>query len=162
MNHSLWMITQDASLVFFRLRQSRATYLKFFSPAKGKNAIVQAFFTGWPIVIDVGRHVAVLYTVDTQQALARNESLQQNATSQNITEGGGGGFVYGRGQMSMSIDGLGAFEISTKQIMDSFYCINIVFCTFTAHTAHTRTPTLYCILFTAEGPLIQLHLPIAR
>jgi hypothetical protein len=147
MNFNLWMVTQDASLVFFRLRQSRATYHKFFSPAKGKGAIAQLFFTGWPIFIDVGRHVAVLYTVATQQALARNESLQQNATEQNITEGGGGGFVYGGGQMSMTIDGLGAFEISTKQLMDSFYCINIVFCTFTVHTAHTRPP----------DPVLLLH-----
>jgi hypothetical protein len=55
--------TNDASMVTFRLRQTREDYHKYFSPKKGCGARVQFVFTLIILLIDIGRHLAVLYSV---------------------------------------------------------------------------------------------------
>eukprot|EP00746_Dinoflagellata_sp_MGD_P120495 gnl/MRDRNA2_/MRDRNA2_55999_c0_seq1.p1 gnl/MRDRNA2_/MRDRNA2_55999_c0~~gnl/MRDRNA2_/MRDRNA2_55999_c0_seq1.p1 ORF type:complete len:339 (+),score=31.35 gnl/MRDRNA2_/MRDRNA2_55999_c0_seq1:81-1097(+) len=61
MFHVLFTATNDASMVFFRLRMTRANFEEYFIPKRGVKAKLQMFFESWPKLIDMGRHLAILY-----------------------------------------------------------------------------------------------------
>lgn len=60
---SVW----DASMVFFRLRMTRATYDQFFIPKKGCKARLQLLFEIIITLLDVARHYAVLYAYERRR-----------------------------------------------------------------------------------------------
>ena len=111
-SHLLW----DPTMVFFRLRMSRATYDEFFSPKAGLQALLQNFHTSVPTLIDVGRHLAVLHAVELQ--LEAEGRLGEEAES----------------LAQMTVVGR-AFHITLRELMNGCFTASII---FQAHLALER------------------------
>jgi hypothetical protein len=96
-----------ATVVFMKMRQTRANFEVFFVP-KGWFAKVWLFFDIYKIVLDVGRHLATLYA------------------SQVLLEAEGKAFSDAESVAGFSIAGK-AYHITVRQVMNASYTCSLVF-----------------------------------
>jgi len=120
------------TIVFFKLRDRREDFEKYFAPKKGCFGVL--WVAGDVILwcVDIGRHMAILYSAQVMLEEGMQQVVLANETKTTAAGGGGGGGarMYQQ-EEEMVLAGLTvagrAFHITLKQVMNASFTCSVLF-----------------------------------